>query len=254
MTQKRNSSRKSTVNLTAHHKAMANSKVQALVKALREGWESMGTVERTKRLIQLTALGCSQRGLEKELKQPATSIRRDIGRGLPAQTEADTPSPLDIARMRLEQKALDDAEKRHKQRLKDDEETGSVSDKITNIVFDFCRGKEGIPDSQILKADLKVFLDSAEAQLNDFEANHFREIQIPTGSSTRKVFELSQPDEMEDEFFLVHRGRWVAKIIWAYAPERAIWTRVLSKVRSRKDELDPPPAPLLNYMKRAARQ
>ncbi len=254
MTEKPNSSQKSTVNLTAHHKAMANSKVQALVKALRDGWESIGTLERTKRLIELTALGCSQRGLEKELKQPATKIRRHIGRGLPEQREADTPPPLVIARMRLEQMALDEAEKRRKQRLKDDEETGAVSDKIATIVFEFCRGQEGLPDSQILKADLQVFLDSAENQLNYFEANHFREIQISKGISTRKVFELSQPDELEDEFWLVHRGRWVAKIVWAYAPERAIWTRVLSKVRSRKDELDPPPAPLLNYMKRAARQ
>src|ERR1035438_10922405 len=61
-----------------HRRTMADPKVAEMVAVLREGWPEMGPVERGDRLRELTALGCSTRGLEEELKQSATSIRRHI--------------------------------------------------------------------------------------------------------------------------------------------------------------------------------
>src|ERR1017187_3200339 len=63
---------------TAHWRTMADPAVRKLVSYLQLGWKSMGPLERGRLLHELAALGCSTRGLEKELGQSATSIRRHI--------------------------------------------------------------------------------------------------------------------------------------------------------------------------------
>src|ERR1017187_7182934 len=63
---------------TAHWRTMADPAVQKLVSNLQLGWGSMGVLERGSLLRELAALGCSIRGLEKELGQSTTSIRRHI--------------------------------------------------------------------------------------------------------------------------------------------------------------------------------
>ena len=65
-------------NVTAHVRAVADSTVAAMIKDLRQRWRSLDRVERGERLRKLTSLGCSTRGLERALRQSATSIRRHI--------------------------------------------------------------------------------------------------------------------------------------------------------------------------------
>ena len=76
---------KGRVNLTVNRRAMADPKVKLLINELQSGWDRIGSVERGDRLRALVSLGCSTRGLGKELKQSATNIRRHIAlRSLPA--------------------------------------------------------------------------------------------------------------------------------------------------------------------------
>lgn len=257
MTKKRKKKKKAPVtgrvNSTIHSEAMADPKIKELVEILRVGWKAMEMPERSERLIALTKLRCSARGLEKELHQSATSIRRYLVRRRAKAPKAETPPPLVAVRTVLEQRAVEDADKRRKKRLEDEARTGSVSDKIATRLLKFCRAEEGVPESQILKADLAGALESAEIELNLFEASHFREILIPKKISIREVFQMSCPQEHEGEFWLIHRGRWIAKIVWAYAPERVIWQRALQKVYKRADELDPPAHPLKNFWKHQLR-
>ena len=63
---------------TVHRRTMTDSSVRGLVSKLQQDWGSMGPLERGERLCELSSLGCSTRGLETELQQSATSIRRHM--------------------------------------------------------------------------------------------------------------------------------------------------------------------------------
>ena len=124
---------------TAHWRTMADPAVQKLVSNLQLGWGSMGLLERGSLLRELAALGCSIRGLEKELGQSATSIRRHIV--LATLPEADRKA-IDAgasAKKILALKAIADRQRRRQRRIDEDRETGALSDKIATNILEFYR-------------------------------------------------------------------------------------------------------------------
>jgi hypothetical protein len=92
----------------------------------------MGLLERGERSRELTGLGCSTRGLEKELGQSSTAIRRNIE--LTKLPEEDRKAIEDVASAKkiLERKADDAARKCRSERIILDRETGSLSDGVAN--------------------------------------------------------------------------------------------------------------------------
>lgn len=64
------------VNNTAHQRAMSNPKVHEILNILRFGLKKLSPRERDEQLNKLDDLGCSIRGIAKELKIPASSLRR----------------------------------------------------------------------------------------------------------------------------------------------------------------------------------
>ena len=125
-----------------HRRAMADSKVAGMVVDLRGLWAGMGPVDRGDRLRELTALGCSTRGLEKELKQSSTSIRRHMVLAqLPEQDREAIKSGASAKRI-LGRKADADRHRRQAQRVIEDRRTGALSDDLANIVLESCRTKE----------------------------------------------------------------------------------------------------------------
>ena len=66
------------VNQTAHQQAMANPQAQKALSVLRDDWNGLSPEQLGERLNELIGLGCSARGIAKELGKPETSIRRYI--------------------------------------------------------------------------------------------------------------------------------------------------------------------------------
>ncbi len=67
------------VNQTANQRAMKNPKTQAILSALRKGWNGMSAEQQGEQVLELIALKCSVNGIVDELGRPATTIRRRIG-------------------------------------------------------------------------------------------------------------------------------------------------------------------------------
>jgi len=125
-----------------HRRTMADPKVAEMVAVLRRRWVEMGPVDRGDRLRELTALGCSTRGLEKELKQSSTSIRRHMVLAqLPEQDREAIKSGASAKKI-LERKADANRHRRQAQRVIEDRRTGALSDDLANIVLESCRTKE----------------------------------------------------------------------------------------------------------------
>lgn len=83
---KRKKAGKKHVNQTAHQRAMTNPKTQAILTALRKGWDGMSPEQLGKQVIELISLECSVRGIADELGRPATTIRRCIGSAKSSET------------------------------------------------------------------------------------------------------------------------------------------------------------------------
>src|ERR1035441_8572980 len=130
---------------TAHRRTMTDSSVRELVSKLLQGWGSMGPLERGERLCELSSLGCSTRGLETDLQQSATSIRRHMALAKLPEKDRKAIQAGASAKKILALKAIADRHKRRQQRVDEDRKTGALSDQLATTVLEFCRaGKQQI--------------------------------------------------------------------------------------------------------------
>ena len=66
------------VNQTAHQRAMTNPEAREALSTLRANWNVLSPQQRVVQLKVLIGFGCSERGIAKDLGQPATTIRSYI--------------------------------------------------------------------------------------------------------------------------------------------------------------------------------
>ena len=226
---------------------MAKPEAQQLVSILRTGWGDMGFNERGERSRELVSLGCSIRGLETELNQSATSIRRhmELAR-LPAEDRKAIEAG-NSAKKILAHKATVDRNKRRQKRIDEDQKTGALSDKLATTILEFCRAKEGPNRVHVSGKRALILLNRVRRILDVSDAAGFRKVKVSTKKGERRLFNKTRPPIKRGTKSGWHQEEWLANIVWAMAPERPIWDRALKKAHNRIKELEPKKAPIDAY-------
>ena len=242
--------RKKRSHQSAHRRAMTNPRVRQLVTALRTRWDSLDPLQRGDCLTELTALGCSRRGLETELKQSATSLRRFIAlAGLSDQYRQAVAAGASKKSI-LALKASEDRRALRLQRILEDQKTGALSDQAATIILEFCRGGETPPRTPVLSSDLPGFLNEVERSLSELASSGHGEARIPITNNMERLFRITHPAEVDDPFWMAHQVHWLANVICAIAPEPPIWERALTKALNRSGELDSHKTPSESWQNR----
>jgi hypothetical protein len=237
---KRRSRKRNTrrANITAHRRAIADSRTSTLVRRLRRKWRFFNPIERGDRLRELVARGCSRRGLENELAQSATSIRRHLElASMPNEIQEVIRNGFSKKKV-LAHSARGRRVQRIRARLQEDASTGKLSDELADEILDFCRADSGTPETPLLKQDLSKVLNASERYLARLEATARPQLRVSKRRSPKARLNAIRPAPRPDELWIEHRAEWLANLIWTIAPERPIWQRALQKVRKRSKELE----------------
>ena len=247
MTRRRKAAAKKRSQGTGHYRAMAKPEVKKLVNTLQNGWNVMGFKERGDRSHELVSLGCSVRGLELELNQSATSIRRHMTLAELPENERKAIDAGDSAKRILANKATVDRDKRRQKRVNEDQKTGALSDKLATIILEFCRAKQG-PNRPTVSGKCAVILfNQARSFLEVSDTAGHRKIKVSSKKGEKRLFNKTRPPLKRSSKLGWHQGEWLANIVWAIAPERPIWDSALKKAKHRIKELDPKKTPLEAY-------
>ena len=238
---------------TVHRRRMTDSTVRELVSKLLQGWGSMGPLERGERLCELSSLGRSTRGLETELQQSATSIRRHMALAKLPEKGRKAIQAGASAKKILVLKAIADRHKRRQQRVDEDRKTGALSDQLATTILEFCRAGKQLRKSPILKGDVPILLKEVEWHLSQFAASGHRPVRVSQKLKLNARFRKMRPTKAEDTFWMNDQGEWLANVVWASAPERPIRQRALQKAEKRAGELTPKRTPSEMYQDRALR-
>jgi hypothetical protein len=231
--------KKARANATAHRRAMAKPIVQERVEILKRRWATMGLLERGERLRELTGLGCSTRGLEKELGQSSTAIRRNIGlTKLPAEDRKAIEDGASAKKI-LERTADEAARKRRSERIILDRKTGSLSDGVATIILNFCRAEGGPLRTSVAGEDAEKLLNQVRWDLYKSDAAGYRVVWDSKRRGVKRLFNRTRPSQGKDAFWTGYQAEWLANIVWAIAPERPIWESALKKAELRISELTP---------------
>ena len=229
---------------TVHRRTMTDSSVRELVSELQQGWGTMGTLERGERLGKLSLLGCSTRGLEAELQQSATSIRRHIVlAGLPEQDREAIESGASAKKI-LARKADADRYRRRAQRVIEDRKTGALSDDIASVILEACRMKNWPCKAPVSSDFARQFFSETLRSLYRFETNGSKPARISKKLSLKRLLNKTRPPNGDVEPILAHQADWLASVVWAKALERPIWERAIQKAERRFNELTPQKRPI----------
>jgi hypothetical protein len=238
---------------TAHRRTMTNSTVRELVSKLQQGWGSMGPLERGERLCELSSRGCSTRGLETELQQSATNIRRHMALAKLPEKDRKAIQAGASAKKILALKAIADRHKRQQKRVDEDRKTGALSDGIATNILEFCRAGKQLRKSPILTGDVLILLNTVEWHLSQFAASGHRPVRVSQKLKLNARFRKMRPTKAEDTFWMDYQAKWLANVIWASAPEGPIRDKALQKAVSRAGELTPKRTPSEMYQDRTRR-
>ncbi len=250
MTVSRKAAKKKHANKTRHMRVMAGSKVKELVKTLRRRWSAMRNVDRGERLCELVSLGCSRRGLGRELKQSATSIRRHIQIARLPEEDLKAMETGTTAKEILKRKACADRHKRRQQRVDEDRRTGALSDDVATTILEFCRLGKELRKESILEGDVETLLDAAALHLSRLEASGHRSRLISKKLGLKAQFQRMRPPKAQDTFWIAFQGEWLANVVWANAAEGPIRDRALQKAMARANEIRPKKTPSEIYRDR----
>lgn len=238
MTARRKTAKGTHKHVTAHRRALADPIVVKLIAGIRKRWKAKDGIERGDRLRELVALGCSARGLGKDLRLSATTIRRHIELAtLPAKGR-DAVKAGASAKKILASKAIDDRRRRRKQRIDGDRRSGLLSDEVAGIILEFCRAQGEPSRTAILEAEFTMFMNSVAYCLQDFGVHGQRGIKATKIMGIAGLFEQTQPRALAGTFWMDYQAEWLANIVLAKAPEPPIWERSLTKAQKRAAELN----------------
>jgi hypothetical protein len=247
MTVHRKAASKKRSQGTAHYRAMAKPEAQKLVSILRPGWTTMGFKERGERLRELLSLGCSARGLQMELNQSATSIRRYIELAELPEKDRKAIEAGASAKKTLALKATADRHKRRQQRVDEDRTTGALSNKLATTILEFCRVEEGPRREPVSGKCAVILFNQARSFLEASDAAGYRKVRVSNKKREKRLFNKTRPPLKRGANSGWHQGEWLANIVWTIAPERPIWDSALKKAERRIKELEPKRTPLEAY-------
>lgn len=218
-----------------HRKVASSPEVSPLIDDLRRDWGLCDTVQRGDRLRDLVRLGCSLRGLARDLDIPEPTLRRYVTLSLLPEADREALKAGGSAKKAMERKAIKDHASAGQQRLNEEKRSGAPSDKGTDIILDFC--KNGVPDEPIIDCDLPLLLEDVRRFTRGELGPPPPVIQLPKKISLPELYRITRPPKSPDEEWLGHRVIWLAKIMMAIAPEFDIRETAMNKAEKRAEEL-----------------
>jgi hypothetical protein len=239
MTAKRKAAKPKRTNKNRHYRSKLTPKVQELINDLRSGWAVMGLLERGERLNKLISLGCSRRGLGRELGVSATSIRRHAEIAQLPENDRQAIAAGASAKKILSQKANSDRQSKKQQRVDQDQKTGALSDEIATMILEFCRTLKELRKFPLIDRNFPILLDRAASLIRDFEASGHRSVKVSKKFDLRELFRKTRPRAAKNTPALVHQALWLAEVLWLIAPESPVTENALLKARRRVAELTP---------------
>lgn len=218
-----------------HRKVASSPEVSLLIDNLRRDWELCGTVQRGDRIRDLVRLGCSLRGLARDLDIPEPTLRRYVTLSLLPEADREALKAGGSAKKAMERKAIRDHASAGQQRLNAEKRSGAPSDKSADTILDFC--KNGVPDEPILDCDLPLLLEDVRRFTRGELGPPPPSPQLPKKISPPDLYRITRPPKSADEEWLGHRVIWLAKIMMAIAPEFDIRETAMNKAEKRAAEL-----------------
>ncbi len=225
------------INKSRHYRAKLNPKVRELIKVLRNGWAAMDAVERGQRINSLVSVGCSRRGLGRDLGVSATSIRRHVEiAGLPGADRKAISAGTSAKRI-LAAKATAERQRRRQQRVDEDSKTGALSDKVATIILEFCRLGKELRKAPMIRGVFPILLDKVGSHIRDFEVSGHRAVKVSKKLESRELFRKTRPRAATNTPAVAHQAPWLAEVLWLIAPESPIRASAMLKARRRAGEL-----------------
>jgi hypothetical protein len=237
MTRARKPAKVHRTNKNRHYRSKLKPKVQKLIDVLRTGWAAMGALERGQRINRLVSIGCSRRGLGRELKQSATSIRRHVEIAcLPEEDRRAIAAGASVKKI-LALKANTARQRERQQRVDEDNRTGALSRDVATTIIEFCRLGKQLRKDPMIRGNFRRLLDRVKTHLRDFEAAGHRTPKMSKARGPHKLFWKVRPRKVKNSNQLVHQGEWLAEVLWLIEPEPSIRARGLEKALGRAKEL-----------------
>jgi nucleotide-binding universal stress UspA family protein len=215
--------------------------VRPLIDKLRHDWELWDKVKRGDHLRDLVSRGWSIRGLAFDLDVPPTTLRRYMTLSSLPDSDREALKAGESAKKALARKAVKDRADAGQKRLDDENKSGAPSDKVADIILDFC--KNGVPDAPIRDFDLPIVLEDVRRFTRGELGPAPPFIQLPKKITLPELYRITRPSESTDEDWLGHRVIWLAKIMMAIAPEFEIRETAMNKAEKRAGELGVQPTP-----------
>jgi hypothetical protein len=224
-------------NKNRHYRATLNPKVRKLIEFLRNSWAVMGAVERGQRIKKLVSVGCSKRGLERELGVSESSIRKHAEiADLPESDRKAIDSGASAKKIRT-QKAAAERQAQRQKRIDDDKRTGALSNKIATTILEFCRAGKELRKDPMIRGAFPRLLDNVESHLRDFEAAGRRAVKVSKNLEPRELFRRARPRAARNTPAVVRQAEWLAEVLWLIEPESPIRASAILKARKRASEL-----------------
>lgn len=124
-----------------------------------------------------------------------------------------------------------------RERVSLDQRTGELSDRLADIILEFCKTIKGVPPTPVLESELVTFLSEARNEAWAMEASGAPPMKFPKRMDLRQRFRRTQPRFEPDTLCIAHLAEWLAVVLRAEEPERTIWERAIEKARKRSGEL-----------------
>jgi hypothetical protein len=205
------------------------------------------------RIRDLISLGCSMRGIGRDMEISATNIRKHVEiAGLP-ESDRKAIDEGASAKKILALKAIAKRKMRRQQRIDEDKRTGALSDEIATTILEFCRLGKELRKEPLLEGDISIFLDSVRWYMSQFEADGHRAVRISKTLELKAQFRRTRPPKDPDRLFLTYQGEWLAEFLRSISPESPIRERALRKAENRRKELRPKLTPIESYNLRILR-
>jgi len=207
--------------------------VKERIAALRRDWKrGADPVTLGRQILALTGKArCSFRGLGEQIRKPESTLRRyAMLASLPAEDRAALLRG-ETAKVVIARKAKRDWQERCRARLLVENETGSVSDEVADLILDFCRYEDGEEKGRCFGSQVDNLL-SATRDITRARKAHPIPGKIPT--DRLKLFACSRPKEMLGEHWIYHRAGWLAMILMTVAPEEDIREVAMNKAERRR--------------------
>ena len=138
-------------NQNRHYRTTLKPNVRKQIELLRKSWANMGAVKRGHLINMLVSIGCSKRGLGRDLGIPETNIRRDAKIAKLPESDRNAIDSGQSAKKILFAKEIAALQRKMLQRIDQDTRTGALSYEIASIILEFCRTGYKLRKKPIIK-------------------------------------------------------------------------------------------------------